>query len=252
MKLNYAIYGEGPPLLLLHGFPLDHSSWDLMIPYFQENIKLILPDLRGFGKSSQIISRFSISDMAQDVIQILDNLEIQKVIIAGHSMGGYVSLEIGKNIPDRLCGIILVASHIYADSEEKQHQRLATIQRLKSEKPENVFADMPEKLSKDKKIADYCRQTLRNANPLGLQGALFAMAGRPSSEAFWEESSLPKLLLAGDDDGFISKKKYENMVNSGNNVVYTVFQNCGHMLMRKKPGKTAAAIEKFINSLRST
>src|SRR5688572_27394425 len=91
-EIAYDRHGSGPPLVLLHGFPLDHHLWDEVVPLLEDTFDLIFPDLRGFGDSTTIDSPHSIDDYASDVGGLLDYLGIQKAAIVGHSMGGYVAL----------------------------------------------------------------------------------------------------------------------------------------------------------------
>src|SRR5688572_14774917 len=83
--------GTGTPLVLIHGFPLDHSMWDVLLPHLQD-VDVITPDLRGFGESAVVDGTYTVDDMADDVIGLLDALKIEKAALVGHSMGGYVAL----------------------------------------------------------------------------------------------------------------------------------------------------------------
>src|SRR5512138_2792134 len=90
IRLAYERRGRGTPLVLLHGYPLDHHLWDEIVPLLKDTFDLILPDLRGFGESSSVDSFYAMEDFAADIGSLLDHLGIQKTAIAGHSMGGYV------------------------------------------------------------------------------------------------------------------------------------------------------------------
>src|SRR3989337_2512147 len=92
IKLNYARQGSGTPLMLVHGFPLDHSIWEKTSRLLEDKFDLIQPDLRGFGGSTTVESQYSLDDMAGDLAAVLDHLGKEKVFIAGHSMGGYLAL----------------------------------------------------------------------------------------------------------------------------------------------------------------
>ena len=100
INLAYTRGGKGAPLMLLHGFPLDSSSWDELTPLLENDLDIITPDLRGFGQSTTIESPYTVSDMADDLAGLLDHLGIEKIAIAGHSMGGYIALAFAK-IKDR-------------------------------------------------------------------------------------------------------------------------------------------------------
>ena len=89
IQLAYTRRGKGTPLVLVHGFPLDHHLWDEVVPLLEDTFDMILPDLRGFGESSTVDSFYTMEDYASDNAALLDQLGIQKAAIAGHSMGGY-------------------------------------------------------------------------------------------------------------------------------------------------------------------
>ena len=109
INLAYTRLGKGTPLVLVHGFPLDSSSWNELIPYLKDHFDLILPDLRGFGKSTTVEAPYTLSDIADDLAGLLDDLGVEKTALAGHSMGGYISLAFAKKYPQRVSGLGLVA-----------------------------------------------------------------------------------------------------------------------------------------------
>ena len=250
MKLFYSEEGSGYPVIFLHGFPFDHQLWDLLLPYLSEDFRFIFPDLRGFGESLSEKSGYLMSEMAEDVIQLMDGMGIQIAILIGHSMGGYLALEITRQQQTRIAGLGLIASHIYSDTREGVANRLEMIEKLESMPILEVLSEMPEKLSTYPSVQDYCRKVIENANVAGIQGALYAMAYRPSSEFLWAESIIPKLVIAGRDDQFIPIKTSETVANSSGNVIYKVLENAGHMLMREKPAETAEELEKLFRQVR--
>jgi len=96
ISLAYDRRGQGAPLILIHGFPLDHSIWDEVTSLLAPTFELILPDLRGFGESVSPAPVWTITDLAADVASLLDHLGIESAFLAGHSMGGYVALAFAQ------------------------------------------------------------------------------------------------------------------------------------------------------------
>lgn len=113
--IEYKCLGTGQPLVLLHGFPLDIGVWDAILPLLEHQYEIIIPNLRGFGKSESRTGEYSLSNMADDVADLLDHIGLEKSIIAGHSMGGYVALAFARSYPDRLLGLGLISSQVIAD-----------------------------------------------------------------------------------------------------------------------------------------
>jgi pimeloyl-ACP methyl ester carboxylesterase len=110
---------------------------------------------------------FSMRDMGEDVVRMMERMDIPSAIIVGHSMGGYIALSILKNFPERIIGIALIASHIYADSESKKKQRIIMAEQLTTEEPGDVFYDMPGKLSRDRAISDLCKDMIKQTDAAG-------------------------------------------------------------------------------------
>ena len=127
IRLAYDRRGKGRPLVLLHGYPLDHRLWDEVVPLLEDQFDLILPDLRGFGGSSTVDAFYTMEDIASDIAGLLDFLGIQKTAIAGHSMGGYVALAFARLYPERVTGLGLVSSQVLADTPAKREDRIQLV-----------------------------------------------------------------------------------------------------------------------------
>src|SRR5574339_918327 len=123
IRLAYDRRGKGTPLVLLHGYPLDHRLWDEVAPLLEDQFDLILPDLRGFGGSSTVDTFYTMEDYAADIAGLIDFLGIQKTAIAGHSMGGYVALAFARLYPERLRGFGLVSSQVLPDPPDRKEGR---------------------------------------------------------------------------------------------------------------------------------
>src|SRR4030095_15752442 len=120
IQLAYDRRGQGTPLVLMHGYPLDHHLWDEVLPLLEDTFDVIVPDLRGFGESTTVDSTYTMDDYASDIAGLLDQLGIQKTAIVGHSMGGYVALAFTRLYPERVSGIGLVSSQVLADPPDRK------------------------------------------------------------------------------------------------------------------------------------
>jgi pimeloyl-ACP methyl ester carboxylesterase len=119
-KLFVEVRGNGLPITLLHGYPLDHTIWDDVADRLAKDARVITPDLRGQGRSPAPEGVYSMAELAGDVVQVLDKLGVEKTVIGGHSMGGYVSLALAQLYPERINGLVLVGSHAFADSPRRK------------------------------------------------------------------------------------------------------------------------------------
>ncbi|MDP1815475.1 MAG: alpha/beta hydrolase, partial [Leadbetterella sp.] len=109
-NISYSVDGQGDCLVLLHGFPMDSRVWDNSKPRFSEFYTVICIDLPGFGKSEMISDTHSMSLMAQAVNAVLTEENIEKCVMVGHSMGGYVALDFTNQFPEKLMGLIFLHS----------------------------------------------------------------------------------------------------------------------------------------------
>src|ERR1043166_5549095 len=119
------------PLVLLHGYPFDHTMWDKVVALL--DCPVIAPDLRGFGKTPPGNEEPSLDLMADDVSRLLDGQQVQRAIMVGFSMGGYAALSFAERYPQRLVGLGLVNSQPQADSDEARAGRRAMIEKVQRE-----------------------------------------------------------------------------------------------------------------------
>ena len=250
MVLFHIEHGSGIPLVLLHGFPFDHTIWDEVIGELEKGIRVIAPDLRGHGCSVVTKSDFSISDMASDIIELMDHLHVNGAVIAGHSMGGYIALEIARKFPDRVSGLVLISSHIYSDPLEKKQSRIANIGRIMQQGAAAVLANMPNMLTHDDKVKYVCCDAVARMDSIGAMGALNAMANRSTSEDVWERLTIPTMVIAGSDDRLIPIEKSRGFAGLPKYSTLEEINGTGHMPMLEAPGEVAKALVKFIINIR--
>jgi 3-oxoadipate enol-lactonase len=245
-QLYYEEIGEGIPLICLHGYALDHSIWLQVAGLLKSSTRFILPDLRGHGKSPAPEGNYSMEDMAEDVLLILDDLNLKQAFIAGHSMGGYIALALAEKNPERVLGLALVASHTFADTPEKKKSRLFDIEKVKNSSPAEVLKDFPGKLSKIAEVADYCKRLISQTSSNGVIGVLAGMAQRPDRTEVLVSLNKPTILIAGCDDQLIPMEIFLEMSAKIKNIQMNEINNVGHMPMMEDPNQTAIALKKFI------
>src|SRR5687767_13662643 len=130
---SYDDMGEGAvPIIFIHGFPFDKSTWELQMDYFKATHRVIAYDIRGFGKSFDDTNDFTIDLFADDFIQFIDSLQIDKAIVCGLSMGGFIALNAINRFPERFAALILCDTQCISDPEEVKANRYATIEQIKA------------------------------------------------------------------------------------------------------------------------
>jgi pimeloyl-ACP methyl ester carboxylesterase len=124
IELRFGEAGKGLPVVLLHGYPFDRSMWREQIDYLKtQGYRAVAPDLRGFGESPRGSGTSTMTEMAEDVLALMDRLEIDRAIVCGLSMGGYVALEFIHQFPSRVRAIVLAGTRAPADSEEPRFEK---------------------------------------------------------------------------------------------------------------------------------
>ena len=133
IRLSYNDVGEGDiPMILLHGYPFDKSMWKGQLDSLKSSNRVIAIDIRGFGKSADEQSILSIDLFSEDLIGFMDKLGIEKAIVCGLSMGGYIALNAINRFPKRFKGLILCDTQCIADTAEGKAKRYATIEKINS------------------------------------------------------------------------------------------------------------------------
>lgn len=243
IELAYLRRGRGKPLTLLHGYPLDHHIWDAVIPMLENDFDLILPDLRGFGKSTTVESPYTLDDFASDIAGLLDQLGIEKTAIAGHSMGGYVALAFAKLYPGRVSGLGMVSSQALADSPERKEGRYKSAAEVAEKGTQGVVETMTAKLSPDKPIQTSARQIMEKQSPAAFVGALKAMAERNDATALLNEFKFPVVLVHGDADELIPIERAREIKAVIPDAHLVELKGVGHLPMMEAPEKTAEALK---------
>lgn len=243
IRLAYERRGNGAPMVLLHGYPLDHHLWDMIAPLLSDTFELILPDLRGFGNSSTVESFFTMEDFATDVAALLDQLQIQKTAIVGHSMGGYVALAFARLYPERVTGLGLVSSQVLADTPDRKEARYNSAAEVADKGIGSVVAAMTTKFTSDARLQEFARQSMERQQPAAYIGALKAMAERVDSTPLLSSFNFPVVLVHGDADALIPVDRAREVKAAFETAYLVEISGAGHMPMMESPAKTAEALK---------
>ncbi len=248
------VAGEGHPLLLVHGFPLSHAMWQPQIENLQRNFRVIVPDLRGCGKSIVTPGKVTMEEYADDLAMLLDALEIEeRVTYCGLSMGGYIGWQFIRNHRDRLHSLILCDTRTAADDAivlSNRHKMAANVlsegmqQAIKTMLPK-LFAsqtrtDQPE-------IVETIRNVMLTSDPEGVAAALMGMAERPDMTDLLPEIDLPTLFVVGEEDLISTIEEMRSMASAVPNAELLEVAQAGHMAPLEQPAVVNAEIQAFLN-----
>lgn len=243
IQLAYARHGKGTPLVLVHGYPLDHHLWDEVMPLLEGTFDMLLPDLRGFGESSAVDSFYSMEDYASDLAGLLDQLGIQKAAIAGHSMGGYVALAFARLYPERISGLGLVSSQVLADSEERKQGRYKSAAEVAEHGIGSVVEAMTPKFTSDERLQAFARESMERQEAAAYIGALKAMAERVDSTPLLSTFHIPLVLIHGDADSLIPIDRAREVKKAVPQAHLVEIRGAGHMPMMEAKVQTAEALQ---------
>ena len=243
IELAYERRGNGTPLVLLHGYPLDHHAWDSVAPLLEDSFDLILPDLRGFGKSTTLDSQHTLNDFASDIAGLLDHLGIEAACVAGHSMGGYVALAFANLYPARIRGLGLVSTQTLADPPDRKEGRYKTAAEVAEKGIGGVVETMTPKFTPDEKLQGSARDMMERQKPGGFIGALKAMAERMDTSSLLASLTIPVVIVHGDADSLIPVDRAREAKNAVPHAHFVELKGVGHLPMLEAVSDTAGALK---------
>ena len=245
IELAYTRRGKGTPLVLLHGFPLDHHLWDEVAPLLDDTFDLILPDLRGFGESATVDTPYTMDDYASDIAGLLDQLDIQKAAIVGHSMGGYVALAFARLYPERVSGLGLVSSQVLADPPERKEGRYKSAADVAEKGIGGVVETMTPKFTSDARLQAIARKSMESQQPAAYIGALKVMAERIDFTPLLGAFKFPLIIIHGDADALIPVDRAREVKEAVPNSYYVELKGIGHVPMLEAAKETAEALKRL-------
>ena len=246
IELAYDRRGKGIPLVLLHGYPLDHHLWDEVVPLLEVTFDLILPDLRGFGESTTVITPYTMDDYASDIAGLLDNLGIQKAAIVGHSMGGYVALAFARLYPQRVSALGLVSTQVLADPADRKEGRYKSAADVTENGIAGVVATMTPKFTSDERLQAWAREMMERQKPAAYIGALKAMAERMDATPLLAAFNFPIVILHGTADALIPIDRAREIKAAVPKAHLAELSDVGHMPMMESKEETAEALKHLI------
>ena len=245
IELAYDRRGKGTPLVLLHGFPLDHHLWDEIVPLLQDSFDLILPDLRGFGGSETVDTPYTMEDYASDIAGLLDKLGIQRAAVVGHSMGGYVALAFAKAYPERVSGLALVSSQAPADPPERKEGRYKSAADVAEKGISGVVESMAPKFTSDSRLQGITGEIMERQQPAAYIGALKAMAERADSTPLLGTFKFPVVIVHGDTDALIPVDRAREIKAAIPASHYLELKGVGHVPMLEAAIETSEALKRL-------
>ncbi len=262
IEICYEIFGEGYPIILIHGFGARKEGFKCQIPDLSMQFKVITFDNRGAGKSERVDEPYTMETLADDIRSLLDFLEIKKTHILGTSMGGIIAQQFVLKYPEYIKKLVLVNTVNGAPDnvglEILKKNRLEQLELIKKN-PEKAFWDNAyiwfyhkyrKELKADPKrkffgiwsAEDEIREsTIRMPTPIDIEFQIEALKGFNTLERLHEIKS-PSLLLAASHDKVCTKNTMEEMHKRIPNSIFRVIEKAGH----ESPKTRVSEVNKII------
>lgn len=254
VRLGYEVEGEGPPLMLLHAFPLNRAMWRPQVAALRDRFTVVTPDFRGFGESDVPVGPMTVETYALDALALLDVLGYREVLLGGCSIGGYVAFRMVARAPGRVRALVLADSRAEPDTDEGRQRRRDAIARIEREGPAGFLSELtaaligPTTRTQRPGVLEAVRQIIGAPDPRGLTAALAAMAERPDSRPLLPTIAAPTLVVVGEEDTLTPPAAAEAMAAAIPGARLVTIPTAGHLANLESPEAFNRALREFLVS----
>ncbi len=251
-KNGISIFIEGDkemtPALFIHGFPFDHNMWNHQISKFSSDYLCITYDIRGLGNSNPGDGQYTIESFVDDLEMVMNEMNINKAVLCGFSMGGYISLRAVERMESRFEGLILCDTKASADSNEGKVNRALGIKKINTEGTAkyvqefipNCFCEYS--LGNRKELVHENIKRSEYFSPEGIKGCLLAMAGRADTSGYLSKIGIPVLILCGEEDNLTTPDVMMEMADLVHDAEFHTIPKAGHL----SPVENSYEVNKYI------
>ena len=254
VELAFDDVGTGTPVLFLHAFPLDRTMWAPQLGALVMQARCIAADYRGFGESS-VRGPYSMDQYASDAIELLDALRVERAVIVGLSMGGYVALNLWRQHAARVRGLVLANTRAAADTDEGRERRRQLIALARDKGSAAVATKQLDGMigkttrQRHPDIVESVHAQMMRAPVEGVIGAAEAMMARPDSTSLLPTIDVPVLFIAGDEDAIISQREMRTMHEAVRGSRLEVLTQAGHLSNLERPAAFNTLLSEFLAGL---
>jgi pimeloyl-ACP methyl ester carboxylesterase len=250
-----AISGAGTPVVLLHAFPLDGRMWAPQAEALAGTgtYQVIVPDLRGFGAAKeQAVEEAGMDLLADDVARLLDDRGLDRVVLGGLSLGGYIAFAFVRRHADRLSGLLLLSTRAGADAEEARGDRLAMAERVLAEGngfvPEVMLPRLlgPTSLEERPELVQRVTGLIGEQDPRAIAAAQRGMAARPDSGDVLGSIAVPTLVVTGEEDTLTGPDEGRALAAGIPGARFLLVERAGHLVNLERPEVVNEALLDFL------
>jgi len=258
-KTDLSIFTVGnpnnKPVVFVHGFPYDHTMWDKQIDELKSNYFCVTYDIRGLGESPIGGGQYTMESFVDDLETIINELKLDKSVLCGLSMGGYISLRAVERNESNYSGLILCDTRSASDTDEGKIKRAENVRKINTLGVKHFVSEFVPHCFSVKSITDSNEEYTKvlnkslNSNAIGIKGCLLAMSGRTDTTSYLSKIKIPTLLLCGEDDRLTPPDTMELMVEQIPNSHFEIVPNAGHMSPIENAPFVNNRIKKFLGRI---
>ena len=252
--LNVVEFGEENkfPVIFIHAFPLCNRMWDKQTEFLQQNYRVITYDVRTFGYSDYGNGHFSIDNHVSDLISVIDSLKMEKPVVCGLSMGGYILLRAVELYQNKFKGVIFADTKAESDNNPTKLKRAEQIQMIKNGQREQftenfIKAAITETaFNENKELVDFIKTMIGWQKNEAIEGALLTMAARTDTTESLEKIDIKALIVAGKEDKLTPPEFSKIIYGKTKNSDLKLISNAAHLPNMENPEEFNKAILDFL------
>jgi pimeloyl-ACP methyl ester carboxylesterase len=254
-SLQYDVRGSGPPVLLLHAFPLNMTMWDPQARALERTHQVVRFDARGFGGTPPGDGLLTMERIADDAVALLDHLGLSKAVVGGISMGGYAAFALLRRHPARVKALVLADTRTAPDSVEAKRARSAQAETVRREGPPGIADAFLQKGVGDTtrkerpEVVARVKEMILAASARGIVDALAGLAARADSGPTLREITVPTLVVCGAEDTLTPVADSEAIQRGVPGSTLEVLPRAGHLSSLEDPAAFNAAVVRFLAAL---
>jgi pimeloyl-ACP methyl ester carboxylesterase len=257
INIDYRDSGAGLPVIFIHAFPLNQTMWDDQLVALQSSCRIITLDLRGFGQSDAPQATYSMDQMAADVRELMSALEIDRAVLVGLSMGGYIALAFCRNYPNAVRALVLADTRAGADTREARERRLKSAEKAEREGSHAIADDMiplllgKTSLERRPSVVQRVRSMIEANSANGIAGAQRGMAQRRDSTDVLSEITCPALVVVGSEDTLTPIEEAKSLARGIRDARLRVIEEAGHLPSLECPEQFNSVLIEFIDAIKT-
>jgi pimeloyl-ACP methyl ester carboxylesterase len=247
--------GNSQVIIFIHGFPLNKLMWKKQIEMIKENYRVIAYDIRGHGNTDPGNDNFSIELFVNDLLSLMDALKIEKTILCGFSLGGYIALSAIENYPERFNALLLCDTNCAADMPEAKAKRMKTIESIKANGLEEYAEESLKKLFASISFSIHIeeitivREMIMKTSKQSIYKTLYAIAERKETCTKLHQIDVPVQIIVGNEDEITPPDVALSMHEKIKNSTIHIIDHAGHLSNMENPEQFNNQLKKFIETL---